>query len=89
MHSLATLLDTACDASAASEAAVGLDQRVDWAGWLGASAAVADRLLDAGVQRGDRVAIACLKDLQSYVAVHAILRAGSIVVPIDPLAPAV
>lgn len=88
MHSLATLLDTACDASPASEAAVGLDQRVDWAGWLGASAAVADRLLDAGVQRGDRVAIACLKDLQSYVAVHAILRAGGIVVPIDPLAPA-
>lgn len=88
MKSLATLLDTASDASPASEAAVGLEDRLDWAGWLRASASVADRLIDAGVQRGDRVAIACLKDLQSYVAVHAVLRAGAIVVPVDPLAPA-
>ncbi|MEM7284822.1 MAG: AMP-binding protein [Actinomycetota bacterium] len=88
MQSLATLLDTACDASPASEAVVGLEARTDWAGWLTASAAIASRLADAGVAPGDRVAVACLKDLQSYVAVHAILRAGAVVVPIDPLAPA-
>ena len=88
MRTLSTLLDTACDASPASEALVGLEERTDWAGWLGASAAVADRLVDAGVAPGDRVAIACLKDLQSHVAVHAVLRAGAVVVPVDPLAPA-
>ncbi len=88
MQTLTTLLDTACDASPASEAVVGLEARSDWAGWLRASAAVADRLVDAGIAPGDRVAVACLKDLQSYVAVHAVLRAGAIVVPIDPLAPA-
>ena len=88
MQTLANLLDTACDASPASEAVVGLEARSDWAGWLRASAAVADRLVDAGVVPGDRVAVACLKDLQSYVAVHAVLRAGAVVVPVDPLAPA-
>lgn len=87
MHSLATLLDTACAASPDAEAVVGLEERTDWAGWLLASAAVADRLVDAGVAPGERVAIACLKDLQSYVAVHAVLRAGAVVVPVDPLAP--
>lgn len=87
MQTLATLLDTACDASPASEAVVGLEARSDWAGWLRASAGVADHLVDAGISPGDRVAVACLKDLQSYIAVHAILRAGAVVVPIDPLAP--
>ena len=88
VKTLATILDTAADASPSAEALVGLDGRLDWAGWRSAAAAVADRLVADGVGRGDRVAVACLKDLQSYVAVHAVLRAGAIVVPVDPLAPA-
>ncbi len=36
---------------------------------------------------GDRVAVARPKNNESFEAVHAILRAGAVVVPIDPLAP--
>ncbi len=45
-------------------------------------------LIAAGVHPGDRVIVARRKSICSFMAVHAILRAGAVVVPIDPLAPA-
>ncbi len=45
-------------------------------------------LLAAGVKPGDRVIVARRKSIGSFMAVHAILRAGGVVVPVDPLAPA-
>ncbi|MEM8933933.1 MAG: AMP-binding protein, partial [Acidobacteriota bacterium] len=41
-----------------------------------------------GVRRGDRVGIFMPRDLDSAVAVHGILAAGAVFVPIDPHAPA-
>ncbi len=48
---------------------------------------LAGRLLAAGVVRGDRVAVAHTKAAESFEAVHAVLRAGAVVVPVDAAAP--
>ncbi|MFK7917749.1 MAG: amino acid adenylation domain-containing protein [Ilumatobacter sp.] len=52
-----------------------------------AVATVADLLVQLQVQPGDRVGVHQLKSVWSFVAVHAVLRAGAVMVPIDPLAP--
>ncbi len=45
-------------------------------------------LLDAGVSRGDRVALYVDKSAESVVAIYAVLKAGAVYVPLDPQAPA-
>jgi amino acid adenylation domain-containing protein len=49
---------------------------------------LARTLLEQGVRRGDRVALALNKSLGSLVATHGILKAGASYVPLDPNAPA-
>ena len=66
---------------------VGLGTRLAWSEIEAHTASLAAALLDAGVERGDRVAVARRKSHESFEAVHGILRAGAVVVPIDPLAP--
>ena len=44
-------------------------------------------LLDAGVNRGDRVGIYLDKSLPAVVAIFGILKAGAVYVPLDPAAP--
>ena len=44
-------------------------------------------LRDGGVRPGDRVAIHLTKSVDSFCAVHAVIRAGAVMVPLDPLAP--
>ncbi|MFN3254754.1 MAG: AMP-binding protein [Ilumatobacter sp.] len=45
-------------------------------------------LLDAcGVAAGDRVAVRLPKSVDAFVAVHAVVRLGAVMVPIDPSAP--
>jgi amino acid adenylation domain-containing protein len=39
-----------------------------------------------GVEAGDRVGVHLRKSVDSFVAVHAVLRAGAVMVPLDPLA---
>ncbi len=68
------------------EAIVGVDQRITWREYDLQSAAVARFLIDRGIGRGDRVAVSLLKDIPAFVAVHGIIRAGAVVVPIDPFA---
>jgi amino acid adenylation domain-containing protein len=48
---------------------------------------LAAMLLQAGVQRGDRVGIYLDKSLPAIVAIFAIMKAGAAYVPLDPLAP--
>lgn len=52
-----------------------------------AIARLAGRLVRSGVARGDRVAVHMKKSVWSFVSVHAALRAGGVMVPLDPLAP--
>lgn len=51
-------------------------------------AATAAYLHRAGVRRGDRVAVAMRKSIESLLMFYAVLRRGATYVPIDPLAPA-
>lgn len=48
---------------------------------------LASVLLELGVKRGDRVSFVLNKSIEAVVAIFAILKAGAIYVPIDPLAP--
>ncbi len=70
-------------------ALIGLAETLTWAAYDGAVDTTARFLVSRGVAAGDRVAVAALKDVRAYVAAHAVLRAGAVVVPIDPLGPAV
>jgi len=53
------------------------------------SSALAGRLTQLGIRRGDRVGILFHKSIESIIALFAILKAGAIYVPLDPSAPAV
>ncbi|MFC4085409.1 AMP-binding protein [Amycolatopsis samaneae] len=59
-----------------------------WAGLDAAAAAQAARLAEAGVTPGDRVALRLPTSADFVVGLFAALRAGAIVVPISPQAPA-
>ncbi|MDX2379730.1 MAG: AMP-binding protein [Acidimicrobiia bacterium] len=48
---------------------------------------MAGSLAACGVGLGDRVAVHLHKSVESFVAVHAVLRVGAVMVPLDPLAP--
>jgi amino acid adenylation domain-containing protein len=61
---------------------------LSWGEYAGRVERTAGSLVALGVQPGDRVGIHLAKSVHSFVAVHAVLRAGAVVVPVDPLAPA-
>jgi amino acid adenylation domain-containing protein len=84
---LVDLIRAAARRSPDADALVGLTTRWSWAEVDRAVEAIAAALVADGVAPGDRVAVARLKDDASFIAVHAILRAGAVVVPVDPFAP--
>ncbi len=51
------------------------------------SASLARILAEAGVRKGDRVAIHLAKGVETVAAVYGVLRAGAAYVPLDPKAP--
>jgi len=51
------------------------------------SNALANALIDGGVQRGDRVIVMLENSMQAVVAFWATLKAGAIVCPVNPLSP--
>jgi amino acid adenylation domain-containing protein len=82
------LVTRAAERAPESEAASFGDASLTWAGLAGASDRLAGVLREAGVRRGDRVAILSRKGLISPTAIHGIMRAGAAYVPLDPFAPA-
>lgn len=58
-----------------------------WAQLDNAALGLACWLVDHGVGPGDRVAVLHPKSVSSFVAVHAIVRCGAIMVPLDPRGP--
>jgi amino acid adenylation domain-containing protein len=60
---------------------------LDYGEYTAAAGRVASALRQLGVEPGDRVGIHLRKSVWSFVAVHGVLRAGAVMVPIDPLAP--
>jgi len=67
---------------------LGVDQRLHtWSQLDEAAARIASALVSLGVKKGDRVAVLHPKSVRSFLAVHAILRCGAVMVPLDPLGP--
>ena len=60
---------------------------VTWSEYVDRVARLAGVLVGIDVAPGDRVGIRLSKSVESFIAVHAVLRAGAVVVPVDPLAP--
>jgi len=60
---------------------------LSWHEYADRVARIAAVLVDHGVRPGDRVAVRLAKSCDSFASVHAVLRAGAVMVPLDPLAP--
>jgi amino acid adenylation domain-containing protein len=86
-ETLDQLLDLPADRRPDAEALTDGDERLTWRGYRDAADRLADTLAARGVRPGDRVGVHLPKSSRSFVAVHAILRADGVVVPIDPFAP--
>ena len=69
-------------------AVIGQDERLDHASLAALVARVAAALREVGVEHGDRVAVFAPKSTQTFAAMHGVLHAGAIAVPIDPRSPA-
>jgi amino acid adenylation domain-containing protein len=84
---LSDLLDRCAELRPGDDAVGDGRDRLDWATYRDRAATLADVLGRAGVGAGDRVGIHLPKSVDSFVAVHAVLRAGAVVVPVDWFAP--
>jgi amino acid adenylation domain-containing protein len=60
---------------------------VSWREYADRVGRLAGALRSAEVGPGDRVGVHLAKSPMSFVAVHAVIRAGAVLVPVDPLAP--
>ncbi len=85
--SLASLVPHAAERWPDELALIGEIERLTWADLERRTRSIASHLIEAGIRPGDRVAIARPKGSESYEAVHAVLRAGAVVVPVDAGAP--
>ncbi len=84
---LSSFVAEAAEADPNGTAVVCADESLSWEAVERRVGRLASTLADCGVRRGDRVGIYLHKSLESFVAVHGILRSGAAYVPIDPLAP--
>lgn len=84
---LATLLSDAARQNPTGISLIGLDQSFAWSETYARTIRIALQLVESGVKTGDRVAVMRTKGHETFEAIHAILIAGAILVPIDPLAP--
>lgn len=85
---LSGLVANAAEKNASAVAAICDDAELTWSELDQRVRTLVAALRQVGVSPGDRVGIYLHKSLDSLVAVHGILSAGAIYVPIDPLASA-
>jgi amino acid adenylation domain-containing protein len=81
------LLSQAAAANPGGEAVRCSGRSLTYAELDAASNAIADRLIDAGVRRGDRVAVWMPKSTEVLACIYGTLKAGAAYVPLDPKAP--
>ncbi len=72
-----------------ADAVIGTSRRLSYADLDRETASVASFLIGRGVTPGNRVAVGFNKDTEAYVAMHGVLRAGAVAVPLDAFAGAV
>jgi amino acid adenylation domain-containing protein len=85
---LSHLVEHAAERDSTGLGVIGADERLDFAALADRVSRLAGALRSQGVAAGDRVAVHAPKSTETFVAMHAILRAGGIAVPVDPRAPA-
>lgn len=84
---LSHLIEHAGERDSTGLAVVGTDERLDHATLAERVSKLAGALRAQGVSAGDRVVVHAPKSTNTFVAIHAILRAGGIAVPVDPRSP--
>ncbi len=90
IKTLDELLDRAVAvAGAETEAITDGRSRLTWGEYRDLAGLIATALLRLGVKQGDRVGVHLHKSVHSFAAVHGVLRAGAVMVPLDALAPMV
>lgn len=87
VSTLAELLPRAAAHHGDRVAVVGGHGHLDYRDVDAAARSVAAQLRSRGVRHGDHVVLMMHKTTDSFVIVHAVLRLGAVVVPIDPLMP--
>ncbi len=85
MFNLSTILETSAREYPEKEAIVFKDKRIKYEEVNGAANAVANALLEAGIQKGDKVALMCPNLPYFPIAYYGILKAGAVVVPLNVL----
>jgi amino acid adenylation domain-containing protein len=81
------LLDRIADRRPLDDALTDGRVRLDWSTYRDRAAALAGALRERGVRPGDRVAVHLPKSVDSFVAAHAVVRLGAVMVPVDWFAP--
>ena len=87
MNTLHDYLTTAARAYPDHTAVRYKDQSISYANLDQMSSALAARLMQAGVCPGGRIGIWLNKSIEAIVSIYAILKAGAVYVPLDPIAP--
>jgi amino acid adenylation domain-containing protein len=87
VFALHQLIDRAAESSPEHEAVRSDGRALTYGELVRRSDAVAAALVDAGVRRGDRVALYAPKGADTVTAMYGALRAGAAYVPIDPKSP--
>ncbi|NNF70234.1 MAG: amino acid adenylation domain-containing protein [Acidimicrobiia bacterium] len=82
------LIEQAADASPDADGLRFRDGALTYSELYGRACALANGLLEDGMQPGDRVGILLRKGLESAVALYGVMMAGGVYVPLDPFAPA-
>ncbi len=86
-RTLVGLLDEQAERRPDADALTDGTDRLTWRQYRDAAAGLAGALAEHGVVAGDRVGVHLTKSVRSFVTVHAILRGGAIMVPLDCFAP--
>jgi len=81
---LAALLPAAAERDADGTAIVEGDDRLSWADATTRADRVAAALVDVGIRPGDTVGVHTRKSADGFLAMHAVVAAGAIAVPLDP-----
>jgi amino acid adenylation domain-containing protein len=86
-HLLSHLVLDAAERDPTGLAVVGPDERLDHETLATRVGQLAAALQSLGVTSGDRVIVFAPKSSETFIAMHAVLQAGGIAVPVDPRAP--
>ncbi len=85
MLNLAVLLDDSAREVPERTAIVGERTRLSYAQVHAAANQVANGLIQAGIQRGDKIALSCQNVPSFVIAYYGILKAGAVVLPLNTL----